>query len=119
MVNAEQAIITSQRGQQQIMQLPMNNRGLNNLANLTPGTSNNVTVDGASLGDAITRPDSGVETAATGAEVGDLFEYKIDQPVTVPRDRSALIPILMTSRASMWAFDDCRHSGGRSANLQS
>jgi hypothetical protein len=37
-----------------------------------------------------------VETAATGAEVGDLFEYKIEQPVTVLRDRSALIPILQT-----------------------
>lgn len=24
----------------------------------------------------------------------DLFEYKIDQPVTVPHDRSALIPIV-------------------------
>src|SRR5205085_9967182 len=43
-----------------------------------------------------TRPDSGVETAATGSEVGDLFEYRIDQPVTVLRDRSALIPILKT-----------------------
>ena len=30
---------------------------------------------------------SGVEAAATGSEVGDLFEYKIDQPVTVPHDR--------------------------------
>src|SRR2546425_3292005 len=48
------------------------------------------------LSDAITRPDSGVEAAATGSEVGDLFEYRIEQPVTVPRDRSALIPILQT-----------------------
>jgi len=46
------------------------------------------------LSDAITGPDSGVEAAATGNEVGDLFEYKIDQPVTVPHDRSALIPIV-------------------------
>jgi hypothetical protein len=52
--------------------------------------------NGVSLSDAITRPDSGVEAAATGSEVGDLFEYRIDQPVTVPRDRSALIPILQT-----------------------
>jgi len=44
----------------------------------------------------MTSADSGVETAATGGEVGDLFEYKIDQPVTVPHDRSALIPILQT-----------------------
>ena len=60
------------------------------------GATANLTADGVNLGDAMTRPDSGVETAATGAEVGDLFEYKIDQPVTVPRDRSALIPILQT-----------------------
>ena len=43
------------------------------------------------------RPDSGVETAATGSEVGDLFEYRIDQPDGPLRDfRSALIPILQT-----------------------
>jgi hypothetical protein len=39
---------------------------------------------------------SGVVAAAEGGEVGDLFEYKIEQPVTVRRDRSALIPILQT-----------------------
>ena len=39
---------------------------------------------------------SGVETAAVGQEIGDLFEYRIEQPVTVNRDRSALIPIVQT-----------------------
>jgi Carboxypeptidase regulatory-like domain len=39
---------------------------------------------------------SGVETDTTGDEVGDLFQYHIDQPVTVLRDRSALIPIVQT-----------------------
>jgi hypothetical protein len=58
--------------------------------------SNNSSLDGVSLSDAITGPESGVETAASGSEVGDLFEYRIDQPVTVLRDRSALIPILQT-----------------------
>ena len=78
---------------------PANNRAVQSLQGLMPATSNNYVVSGAdltSLSDAITRPDSGVEAAATGSEVGDLFEYKIDQPVTVPRDRSALIPILQT-----------------------
>jgi uncharacterized membrane protein len=37
-----------------------------------------------------------VIAAAEGGEVGDLFEYRIEQPVTVRRDRSALIPILQT-----------------------
>ena len=49
-----------------------------------------------SLSDAISEEDSGVETAATGGQVGDLFEYRIEQPITVRRDRSALIPILQT-----------------------
>ena len=73
---------------------PMGGRS-RNLATLAPGL-NNSTAEKEKLSDAITRPDSGVETAATGSEVGDLFEYKIDQPVTVLRDRSALIPILQT-----------------------
>lgn len=46
------------------------------------------------VSDAITSENSGVTTAATGNEIGDLFEYRIEQPVTVMRDRSALIPIV-------------------------
>jgi hypothetical protein len=48
------------------------------------------------LGEVITSGESGVTAEATGNEVGDLFEYRIDQPVTVHRDRSALIPIVQT-----------------------
>jgi hypothetical protein len=74
--------------------LPLNGRGLYSLRSLSG--ANNTSLEGVSVSDAITRPDSGVEAAATGSEVGDLFEYRIDQPVTVLRDRSALIPILQT-----------------------
>ncbi|HKQ06309.1 MAG TPA: hypothetical protein VJ464_14335 [Blastocatellia bacterium] len=49
-----------------------------------------------SLSDAISEEESGVTAAAKGNEVGDLFEYRIEQAVTVLRDRSALIPILQT-----------------------
>ncbi|MCW5958722.1 MAG: hypothetical protein KIS76_01090 [Pyrinomonadaceae bacterium] len=49
------------------------------------------------VSEALTSDNSGVRTAATGGEIGDLFEYKIDQPVTVMRDRSALIPIVQTT----------------------
>jgi hypothetical protein len=49
-----------------------------------------------SVSSAITSGESGIETAATGGEVGELFEYRVEQPVTVRRDRSALIPILQT-----------------------
>src|SRR6266480_1141686 len=85
---------TSQMGGQR---RASNGRNLNNMYNLTmDGVNRSSSFESASLSDAITRPDSGVEAAATGSEVGDLFEYHIDQPITVPRDRSALIPILQT-----------------------
>lgn len=48
------------------------------------------------LSDALTAEDSGIKIAATGNEIGDLFEYRIDHSVTVRRNRSALIPILQT-----------------------
>ncbi len=49
-----------------------------------------------SVSDALVNQRSGVETTASGNEIGDLFEYKIEQPVTVLRNRSALIPIVQT-----------------------
>ena len=51
---------------------------------------------GRTLAEAITSGKSGVQAAAEGEEVGDLFEYQIARPVTVMRDHSALIPILET-----------------------
>lgn len=51
---------------------------------------------GTSVSDAIVTEKSGVQTAATGEEIGDLFEYKIEQPISVVRNRSALIPIIQT-----------------------
>jgi len=35
-----------------------------------------------------------VEPAAEGSEVGELFQYKIESPVTLPRRQSALLPIV-------------------------
>ncbi len=51
---------------------------------------------GTSVSDAIVTEKSGVDTAATGEELGDLFEYRIEQPITVEKNRSALIPIIQT-----------------------
>ena len=84
----------------------------NNLNNLSLSASGATSFDGTTLSDAITRPDSGVEAAATGSQIGDLFEYHVDQPVTVLRDRSALIPILQTrmegERVSIYNEDSGR-----------
>jgi hypothetical protein len=76
--------------QRQILDLPANN--VSNFALLTPGV---LAPAATTLSDAITK-DGSVATAAEGAEVGDLFEYHIAHPVTVLRDRSALIPIVQT-----------------------
>jgi hypothetical protein len=83
--------------QRQILNLPMNSRNtVNDLALIAPGVAGAPPPPTPTLSDAMTAADSSVETAATGSEVGDLFEYKIDQPVTVPHDRSALIPIVQS-----------------------
>jgi len=68
--------------------------GLNN--NDLRATVNGTRAATPNLSNLIAGRESGVQAEASGAEVGDLFEYHIDQPVTVPRDRSALIPILQT-----------------------
>jgi hypothetical protein len=36
----------------------------------------------------------GVAAAARGGQVGELFQYAIDKPVTLPRQQSAMLPIL-------------------------
>lgn len=91
--------------QKQVQELPVNGRQVQNLQNIQSNSSyaqsNTFVVDGAtattSVSNALSSGNSGVTTAATGEEIGDLFEYKIEQPVTVMRDRSALIPIVQTT----------------------
>ncbi len=102
-----------------VSNLPVNGRGQQLLlANGAVASQNSFIVDGqgvtnfrsatgeTSVSDALTSGNSGVQTAATGEELGDLFEYKIEQPMTVLRDRSALIPIVQTKmdgeRASIY-----------------
>jgi hypothetical protein len=75
----------------QSLDLPANN--VSSFALLSPGVT---APSSTTLSDAISGGNSGVEAAADGGEVGDLFEYHIAHPVTVPRDRSALIPIVQT-----------------------
>jgi hypothetical protein len=77
---------------QQTNQLPINGRSTSNFMAMTPGT----TAAETSVSDALVTNNSGIQTAASGDEIGDLFEYRIDQPITVLHDRSALIPIVQT-----------------------
>jgi hypothetical protein len=53
---------------------------------------------------------SGVEARARPVTVGDLFDYRVEDPVSVPRGRSALIPILQQrlwgERVSFWGENE-------------
>lgn len=55
-----------------------------------------------------------VAPAAEGRELGDLFEYRVSEPITIARDQSALVPILRSEvtadRVSLWTS---RQTGGR------
>jgi hypothetical protein len=48
-----------------------------------------------------------VESAAHGQELGDLFEYKLTQPITIRKNQSALVPILQheieAEQVSIWS----------------
>jgi hypothetical protein len=50
--------------------------------------------------------DKSVSTAATAAKLGDFFQYAIDKPVSLPRQKSALLPIVskdvQASRVSIY-----------------
>jgi hypothetical protein len=39
-------------------------------------------------------PKAGVPAAAAGGSLGDHFEYRLEEPVTLPRQKSALLPIV-------------------------
>jgi hypothetical protein len=48
-----------------------------------------------------------VEAAALGGALGELFEYKLKQPVTVRRNQSAMVPVIQhdvaVERVSLWS----------------
>jgi hypothetical protein len=91
---------------QQIQNLPSTNRNDPNgyIGSLAVGRRAPRTTP--SVSNTITSGDSGVEAAASGEEVGDLFEYRIDQPITVRHDRSALIPILQTRMEGVSVYNE-------------
>ncbi|HQZ82502.1 MAG TPA: hypothetical protein PLR83_04725 [Pyrinomonadaceae bacterium] len=59
-------------------------------------SNSSIPLSNTRVSDALVGTSSGVDTAAKGEEIGDMFEYRIAQPITVARNRSALIPIVQT-----------------------
>jgi hypothetical protein len=47
------------------------------------------------------------DAAAAGGELGELFEYKLKQPVTIRRNQSAMVPVVQhdvaVERVSLWS----------------
>jgi hypothetical protein len=86
-----------------------------------PQSASNITMDGVSRNalsstysltgvpaDAIEEVmlQSAQQADANGAQLGDLFEYKLKQPVTIRKNQSALVPILSgeveAEKVSLW-----------------
>jgi hypothetical protein len=57
-------------------------------------------VPGHSAGDAEIDLKEGVASSATAASLGDYFQYVIEHPVTLPRQKSALLPIVQKEVAA-------------------
>ncbi|HVE60017.1 MAG TPA: hypothetical protein VNB22_24600 [Pyrinomonadaceae bacterium] len=102
-VNTTDATLGNTLNQSQVSQLPLNGRQMNQLQVQSQysiatgdGTSNFRSVDKTTVSDALQNSSSSYQNTTVGEEIGDLFEYRIEQPVTVLRDRSALIPIIQT-----------------------
>ncbi len=101
-VSTESAAVAAGISAKQIQSLPLNGRNVSNYLQLssnnnrfsTSANSTGFAPATTSVSNAMTSGESGVATAAQGEQLGDLFEYRIEQPVTVNRDRSALIPII-------------------------
>jgi hypothetical protein len=72
---------------------PVNGRNYQNFAMLAPGTVENSIAQ--------------VNAAANGAGLGDLFEYKLKDHVTLKKNQSALVPIaqneIEAEKVSLWS----------------
>src|SRR6266851_1023198 len=97
---SDESEVSTSVDSRKVIELPSQGRNYSTFSTLQPGGGPGGGGGGGknreSLSNLVSRRESGVKEETTASEVGDLFEYHIDQPVTVPRDRSALIPILQT-----------------------
>jgi hypothetical protein len=80
--------------------MALNGRNISNLALLAPGLAGPSTAD-------LEEARAMGEAAASGQELGDLFEYKLKDRVTLKKNQSALVPIAQTEieaeKVSLWS----------------
>jgi len=106
MLNTESATVAAGKSLRGVANRPhvdslaINGRNIYSLAALQPG------VAGPSVAD-VEEARSMSEAAASGQELGDLFEYKLKDRVTLKKNESALVPIAQTEieaeKVSLWS----------------
>ena len=108
-VNAEAALLKTESGS-----LSRNNlgsgSGLGNLNRLNQYTNlqKSYSQAGGALSFApnLDAARSSVETAAVAQDLGDLFEYKLKEPISIARNQSAMVPIVQSpiaaEKVSVW-----------------
>jgi hypothetical protein len=64
------------------------------MARFVPGVGRG---SGGGVGGGVYAVGGGSIQAARGQELGDLFEYKLKQPITIQKNRSALVPIVQST----------------------
>jgi hypothetical protein len=101
---AESVTVTSQRPE----------RGSGVVRGVTGGIVGGLAAAPPPSRDAIVDKIAELQPAAQGRDLGDLFEYRIDAPISIQKDHSALVPILRSDvavdRVSLWTG---RGSGAR------
>lgn len=69
---------------------------------------------GGGIGGGIYKAEAELSVAAAAQELGELFEYKLTQPITIHKNQSALVPILQSNieaeRVSLWNMRQGGHT---------
>jgi hypothetical protein len=82
---------------QNVRDLPMNGRGYQDLPMIQPGIA---------VGNFNSLMQASTPAAAEGQDLGDLFEYKLKDRVTIRKNQSAMVPILQSEiraeKVSVW-----------------
>jgi len=62
--------------------------------------------EGGGMGGGVFNVRASLEAAARGQELGDLFEYKLKEPISIQKNRSALVPVVQSAidaeKVSVW-----------------
>lgn len=73
---------------------------------IAAGSGERSMMDSVSVADRIDLARASQESEASAAQLGDLFEYKLREPVTIRKNQSALVPILSgevdAEKVSLW-----------------